>query len=164
MATLAAGAAASVVHGGGGGQMNQAQAKTAEKSCRCCGQQLRQAVKHKHGHGRGKGVFFLNLYCCYIKTVLKEAVVNSFAKHMHGHEREPQAEMLMELCLEHYPERYDEVVAWCENSGFTMDSAVKGDWFTGCSLKLSQGDWFTVVRLQPEVVTRRLVHCGQVAA
>ncbi|KAL8574096.1 hypothetical protein ACOMHN_027131 [Nucella lapillus] len=34
----------------------------------------------------------------------------------------------------------------------------------GCSLKLSQGDWFTVVRLQPEVVTGRLVHCGQVAA
>ncbi|KAL8594844.1 hypothetical protein ACOMHN_016085 [Nucella lapillus] len=33
--------------------------------------------------------------------------------------------MLMELCLEHYPERYDEVVAWRENSGFTMDSAVK---------------------------------------
>ncbi|KAL8598822.1 hypothetical protein ACOMHN_015401 [Nucella lapillus] len=35
---------------------------------------------------------------------------------------EPQAEMLMELYLEHYP---DEVVAWRENSGFTMDSAVK---------------------------------------
>ncbi|KAL8602624.1 hypothetical protein ACOMHN_017360 [Nucella lapillus] len=57
----------------------------------------------------------------------------------------------------------------------------QGDWFTvvrlqpevvtgrlvhwsGCSLRLSQGDWFTVVRLQPEVVTGRLVHCGQVAA
>ncbi|KAL8598902.1 hypothetical protein ACOMHN_015481 [Nucella lapillus] len=52
MATLAADAAASVAHGGGGGQMNQAQAKTAEKSRRCCGQQLRQAVKHTHGHGR----------------------------------------------------------------------------------------------------------------
>ncbi|KAL8602243.1 hypothetical protein ACOMHN_022756 [Nucella lapillus] len=38
---------------------------------------------------------------------------------------EPQAEMLMELYLEHYPEVYDEVVADCENSGFTMDSAVK---------------------------------------
>ncbi|KAL8598853.1 hypothetical protein ACOMHN_015432 [Nucella lapillus] len=37
----------------------------------------------------------------------------------------PQAEMLMELYLEHYPERYDEAVAWRENSGFTMDSAVK---------------------------------------
>ncbi|KAL8591800.1 hypothetical protein ACOMHN_047060 [Nucella lapillus] len=33
--------------------------------------------------------------------------------------------MLMELYLEHYAERYDEVVAWRENCGFTMDSAVK---------------------------------------
>ncbi|KAL8571893.1 hypothetical protein ACOMHN_011485 [Nucella lapillus] len=46
--------------------------------------------------------------------------------HPPTQQREPQAEMLTELYLEHYPERYDEVIAWCENSGFTMDSAVKG--------------------------------------
>ncbi|XP_076465746.1 kinetochore-associated protein 1-like [Babylonia areolata] len=36
-----------------------------------------------------------------------------------------QAEGLMELYFQHHPEYYDELVDWCENSGFKMDSKLQ---------------------------------------
>ncbi|KAL8602676.1 hypothetical protein ACOMHN_058629 [Nucella lapillus] len=56
-------------------------------------------------------------------------------------QREPQAEMLMELYLEHYPERYDEAVAWCENFGVTMDSAGK----SGVEHPLAVSGWLGII-------------------
>ncbi|KAK7116086.1 kinetochore-associated protein 1-like [Littorina saxatilis] len=35
-----------------------------------------------------------------------------------------QAESLIELYLQHHPERHDEVKAWCENNGYEMDSSL----------------------------------------